>query len=261
MRLKVEISIDKLPSLYRAGFTTLIKEIMSKTDKVFKDNIQTKYFSYAVKFLEFPETKKESLKIDNDFTIEDNVYYFKNKKVSLFISSSDEIAMNTIRTALIYIDTFDMSKNNELMLQNKKILLELGSPSILKERAFDKSQNIYEFETLSGIVLEDKEKRDKPVDIKDIVEFNRVLNIVSTQTINKVENRELKESLWFEPVEMVTAPEFNTFESFRSGSQRAYMKLTTNKGLFKLKGHHDDIKCLYLNGIGTRNTSGFGLIA
>lgn len=261
MRLKLNIKLNKVPAFYRIGISSFIIDILRKSEKQFlNSNKINKSFSFSVNFNDVPSISQENIQID-DKLLNSKIFNFENKIHSLTISSSDDILMNFLKTALLYVDTFKLGENEDFLLNNQKILIEIEEPQVIKERNFIDA-DYQEFITSSPIILENNiDFRRIPANLENIIDFNKILNQVENKKMNKLADRDLKRNLRLEPIEMTKTIEYYTFKSFRNGSKYPIMSLTANSGYFKLYGHKDDIALIYQNGLGDRNSSGFGLIA
>ncbi|MCX7613825.1 MAG: hypothetical protein N2Z40_06375 [Caldimicrobium sp.] len=106
MRVRFSFHTSKLPIIYRNKFMALIKEALNQSDRAYKERLYpdkeserskiAKPFCFSVILPPAKEIKKESIKIDEDFIVEDLVFNFKeNSYISLIVSSLDhEFVLN-----------------------------------------------------------------------------------------------------------------------------------------------------------------------
>jgi CRISPR-associated endoribonuclease Cas6 len=79
-------------------------------------------------------------------------------------------------------------------------------------------------------------------------------------TFREFYGRSLKETLKFYPLNMRKEVVKHTLRSFREKTGKPIMYITGNSGIFKLKGHPEDLQVIYQIGFGNRRSQGFGMV-
>lgn len=273
MRLKIHISTNKLPILYRHRFMALIKEALRISapeeknylypDKNLNREI-TKPFTFCVLMPKNRQIRKEKFSLDNDFQEEDTVFYFyENDYLSMILSSSETESLINIYNGLLSLNTFQF--NDEIILNIKRFFL-------MNEKKIDSDTVM--FKTLSPILIEDK--NDKPVlpicvsnqgamlsgNFVDTDEsnFEFHFNAVHDRILKDLRGRGLKREIKFLPEKLKKQVVKHTIKGFREKTGKPYMTLTCFEGSFKLIGDPEDLQMLYSIGIGLRTGQGFGMV-
>ncbi|MEJ5173151.1 MAG: CRISPR-associated endoribonuclease Cas6, partial [Hydrogenothermaceae bacterium] len=177
--------------------------------------------------------------------------------LSLYISSIDYRFLISLVNGLRKVKVFNLSNEENMLVNGEKIYLELVDIKVLKERPIQSKTVI--FKTNSPIIIEDK--NDNPV-IFDDENFEKELNEVTNRIFMSdiVKGRGLSEPLKFEPINMKKQVIKHTLKSFREKTGKPVMYLTGSSGIFKLTGHPKDLEILYKIGIGNRTGQGFGMV-
>lgn len=269
MRLKILISTNKLPILYRHRFMALIKEALRISDPDEKNLLYpdknlnreiTKPFSFCVLMPKNRQIRREKFSVDNDFYVEDTVFYFdENDHLSMILSSWDPKNLINLYNGLLSLKTFPF--NNEINMQIERILL-INEKKIEKETV--------SFKTLSPVLIEDK--NDKPI-LPDCLEslvttgsmesnnrFEEHFNAVHDRILKDLRGRGLKREIKFLPEKIKKQVVKHTLKGFREKTGKPFMTLTCFEGFFKLAGDPEDLQMLYQIGIGLRTGQGFGMV-
>lgn len=259
MRLKVVIETDKIPVIYRHRILSLIKEALNISNSDYKNkfysNKTPKPFTFNLVIPFDRETKKEEIKISSEYTVKEDVFYPKNKKIDLYISSYDYEFLINVYNGLLKMKIFSFSSDNEMLINGDKLDLKIINIIMLKET--DINNNEIVFRTSSPIILEDE--KDKPL-LYNNDSFNNKLNELQNKLFNSLLNRKLYEELELIPLKMKEQVIKHTLKEFRENTKKPIMYLTGSKGLFKLKGNPEDLKIIYNIGLGNRTSQGFGML-
>lgn len=259
MRIKVIFYASKLPILYRNRFMSLIKDSLNKSDSSYKKKLYpeknseitkvTKPFCFCVIMPATRQSKKETFIIDNNFEIEDTVFYFpENGYISFIISSSDYEFIVNLYNGLLESKTFQFKDG--LTLNFKRVFM-------LNEKRIENDTVV--FKTLSPALIETKD--GKPILPFDRLEaFNSEFNAIHDRILKDIRGKGLKRNLEFEPLKIKKQVVKHTLKGFREKTGKPYMTLTCFEGTFRLNGDPEDLQMLYQIGIGLRTGQGFGMV-
>jgi CRISPR-associated endoribonuclease Cas6 len=252
MRVKIPIYAEKIPIIFRHRIMALIKEALSKSDR---DYLEALYSSRKPKPYTFnlafdgSQPVDEEICIDDAFKVKDKVFYQNiNNPAFLYISSDDYEFFINVLNGIREIKAFEFDKENN-------IYWKIGKPLILKEKTILSDTVI--FKTNSPIIVETKD--DKPVVFND-KNFQTELNNIMGATFRELYGRSLKEVLKFYPLNMRKEVVKHTLRDFREKTGKPIMYITGNSGIFKLKGHPEDLQVIYQIGLGNRRSQGFGMV-
>ncbi|MEK7433015.1 MAG: CRISPR-associated endoribonuclease Cas6 [Cyanobacteriota bacterium] len=261
MRIKIKIKTSKLPQLYNHRFLALIKEAIKLGDPSYKDELYAKKnprpFCFSIALPPKKEMKVEKLQIDKNFTIDANVFYFKDIYPLLTITSCDFAFLMNLHNGLIKLKKFRFSSDEDMLVNGEKIELELES-SIAINRPEIKNNEII-FKTLSPILIQDS--NDKPF-LPNDEGFNDLFNEIHNRIfLNKnIKGEALYEKLEFIDINTKKQVVKHTISEFREKTKKPFMYLNCFIGTFKVKGHPKDLELLYNMGIGNRTSQGFGMV-
>jgi len=260
VRLCIRYRADTLPILYRHRFIALIKEALSISDLDYKNSIypdegsekskKAKPFCFAVSISGKREAKKERFSLSENIEINETVFHLdKNSRVLFYISSPDYYFIMNLYNGLLKIDSFNIEG---------KSIIKLDKILMAKENRIKRQEVI--FNTLSPILIENKS--GKPLlPTKDELEiFNREMNAIQTRIIKDLRGDGLKDDLKFEPIQIKKQIVKHTLRGFREKTNKPFMTLTCTEGVFKLKGHPEDLNFIYQTGLGLRTGQGFGML-
>lgn len=259
MRIKILLLIPKLPILYRHRIMALIKEALRLSDEDYKNFLypdKNSHISKIVKPFSFslflPKTrtaKKEEFYIDENFKIEDTVFYFpKDSFASLVVSSLDYQFIINLYNGLLELKNFDFG--NGINIKILKVLM-------LNEKKINNDNVI--LKTNSPINIEDK--NSKPIlPFGDTTYFQKEFNIIHDKILKDIKGRGLNRELVFEPINLRKQVVKHTLKGFREKTGKPFMNFTCFDGVFKLTGDPEDLQILYQIGIGLRTGQGFGMV-
>ncbi len=259
MRLRIDFKTEKIPIIYRHRFIALIKEALKETDNIYKERLYPQEVSQSSKIrkpfcfsLYLPPQrvqKRETIMLDDDFALEETLYYLKgNRRISFFISSCDYEFMVNFYNGILNIERFRLF--NDCWITRERIHL-------INERRINTRR--VTFRTMSPILIEDKE--DRPV-LPDgsLQEFNHHFNSIHQRILKDIRGNGLKEELRFSPISIKKQVIKHTLRDFRLQTGKPIMMLTAFSGCFMLEGDPDDLQMLYQIGMGQRTGQGFGMV-
>lgn len=270
MRIKIILKTHKLPVLYRHRFMALIKEALGESDAGYKQYLypardsckskQAKPFAFNVVIPSDRAAKKEKIAIDNEFEVEDTVFYFSpDSFLSFYVSSSDYQFMVNLYNGLLKVKEFEFGN---------KIILKLEKVFLLNEREIRGDEVI--FRTNSPVLIEDRDgKPILPFQISSAVSpqsfndhFNEIHDRILSDLrgVNGKKGQGLQRKMEFIPLNLKKQVVKHTIRDFREKTGKPYMTLTTFRGCFTLKGDPRDLQTLYQVGIGLRTGQGFGMV-
>jgi CRISPR-associated endoribonuclease Cas6 len=254
MRTKIPIYTEKIPIIFRHRVIALIKEALSKSNRDYFEALynskKPKPFTFNLTF-DGSQTVEEEFYLDSVSKIKDKVFYQNiNNPAFLYISSDDYEFFANVLNGIREIKAFEFDKKNEIYIYWK-----VGKPLILKEKAIISDTAI--FKTNAPFIIETKDNR--PVVFSD-ENFQTELNNVMKSTFKELYGRGLKQPLEFYPIKMKKEVIKHTLRGFREKTGKPIMYLTGNSGIFKLKGHPEDLQTIYQIGLGNRRSQGFGMV-
>jgi CRISPR-associated endoribonuclease Cas6 len=257
MRLRITFHTERLPIIYRHRFMALIKEALAISSLEYKSFLypekdseiskRTKPFSFAVLLPKDKKITRGKIKIDEDYEIEDVIFEIPNEsKLSFVVSSPDYFFIIGLYNGLLKIKEFPIDSETNIKLYGKQIM---------REKEITENEVI--FRTLSPILIEDKnEKPVLPWDEK----FYECFNETQSRILKDIRGYGLRSDVIIEPIKIRKSVIKHYIRWFRKETGKPYMVLTCFEGIFKMKGEVDDLRDLYVSGVGLRTGQGFGLI-
>lgn len=240
MRMSVEYKTDKFPLAYQMMGVSLIKEAIKNVDEDYyknlytyqenKSNKQTKNFCFSF-FMK-------------DFEKQGDVFIIKDR-VIFNISSPDYAFMVNLYNGLLKLDTF---KYKDFTLNKVRI-------NLVKEKTI--SNNVVTFNTLSPIFIQDK--NHKALGIND-EGYERELNYIANKTLKSYRGCGLKEQLRFKPLDMKKRVVKEDIRVFKENTKKPYYYVNSYLGMFRLEGDINDLKDIYMLGVGFKRSQGFGMV-
>ncbi len=260
MRLKVSLTCDRFPIIYRHRFMALIKEAIKLSNLAYKnklypeDNAEnskiTKPFCFSV---QLPLGRKgviEDITIEPGLKISEMVFYIPSTKwISFYVSSSDYEFIVSLYNGLLKLKEFPFSE--DITLKTKGVL-------VLREKKITKGEAI--FRTLSPILIQDKEGKPILPSYDSLESFNEHFNAIHHRILKDLRGEGLYEQLELVPLDVKKQVVKHTIKGFREKTGKPYMTLTCFEGMFKLKGDPRDLQMLYQVGMGLRTGQGFGMV-
>lgn len=239
MRLKVDYNSEFIPAAYNTLFMSLIKEALKKSDNdyfknlyFYKDNLSNKKsknltFSVYVKGYEIQ---------DKDMIVKD--------RISVLFSTPDLELGLFLYNGLFKLRTFEYK--NEYRLNRLRM-------DLIKEKVINDKE--VTFKTLSPICI--KNKDGYFIDINS-PSYEEELNYITNIILKNYRGYGLKEKLYFTDVDMKKVVVKQQLREFKNKTGKEYECVNSYKGLFKLSGDKEDLKDIYMLGIGNKRSQGFG---
>lgn len=230
MRFNISLGIKRLPQHYRMLLLAFIKEMIRKGDAPLYDRL----YNFGKK----PKCLTYSLYMKN-FQLSEGNYYMQS--AMLIFSTSDV--------------NIGMAFNNGIVdtkyFKHGEYRLEINQTTLSKEYLIKSNQ--VTFKILNGLLIENKEKTPLLIGNK---EFEKEFNFIINQTFISLYNRNL-----FEPIKIVNheLKKIVVQETNRHAGGRT-LYFTGQRGTMTLEGHKDDLRLIYLDGIGLRSSSGWGTL-
>lgn len=260
MRIKFIFNASKLPIIYRNRFMALIKESLSKVDISYKEKLYpdennktskiVKPFCFCVLMPDTKQAKKEKIVIDENFEIEDTVFYFlENSYLSFIVSSSDYEFIVNLYNGLLEKKSFKFSDDINIVFKRA---------FMLNEKKIE-TENVT-FKTLSPILIETKDEKPILPDPDNIESFNKEFNAIHDRILKDIRGYGLKKEIKLEVLKIKKQVVKHTLKAFREKTKKPYMSLTCFEGTFRLNGDSSDLQMLYQIGIGLRTGQGFGMV-
>ena len=234
MRLQVSIKVNEIKiEEERMQFVSLIKNALSVVDEEYfkslyyfegnKRNKKAKSFTFATYY--------------RNYTIEEGIIK-TNDDVRLIISTNDN------RFAIKLIQGLTIKKNYEY----KESKMLITSVNVIQEKKVN--NNVAIFKTLSAFALNNANHRY--IEINDDT-FEDNLNYAMNILLKENCNRELKQRLKFTNLGMKKVV-------VKERVHDDLMYINAWKGNFMREGDKEDLNDIYVLGIGTRRSQGFGMI-
>ncbi|WP_457622277.1 CRISPR-associated endoribonuclease Cas6 [Persephonella sp.] len=261
MRLKVLIRSEMVPILYRHRVVSLIKNAIklgsNGNESFFEEKRVVRPYCFN---LALPTKKVQrigKIQIDENFIVEDIVFYTNKRPISLYVGSLDKDLINAIYRGLKKIKRFNFSSSCNMIVQNKRLVWLVDRIVFVNEKPIESETAV--FKTNSPILVENEENR--PVLFSD-ESFNDHLNRIMDRILSSpyLKGKGLDKPLKFEPIDMKKQVVKHTLKDFRENTGKPVMYLTGSTGIFKLSGSKEDLEIIYKTGIGIRTCQGFGMI-
>lgn len=239
MRISVDFKTKEFPQASSMMISSLVKKALENANKEYfkslyfyenKKNKKTKNFTFSTYV--------------RDYKLENNVFMV-NDKITINISTPDfEFGIN-LYNGLLTIKEF---KYKNFIITREKI-------RILKEKVITENKVI--LKTLSPIYVKDKSNNSLS---PDTIEFKNGINYITDITLKSYRGYGLKETIEFTPVNMKKKVVRLDISDFKEKTGKPIMYLNTYNGSFQLSGDVEDLRDIYLLGIGFRRNEGFGMV-
>ncbi|MFV3010921.1 CRISPR-associated endoribonuclease Cas6 [Clostridium botulinum] len=240
LKLSCEYKTGKIPVAYSMMFVSLIKEALKKSDEEYfkrlymyediKKNKKTKDFCFSVYLKEFSK--------------EEDVFIIKDK-IIFNISSPNYEFMIKLYNGLLNINNF---KYKEFSINKVKI-------NLVNDKEIQNGQQV--FNTLSPICVKNKENKYLNIDDSN---FNKELNYITNKILENFRGYGLLDELKFYPMQMKKKVVKEDISAFTENTKRQYYYVNSYAGTFKLEGNAEDLKDIYMLGVGFKRNQGFGMI-
>lgn len=240
VRFKCTFKTEKIPLCYHMMFVSMIKEALKAEDEEYlnklyyfqnKKNKKSKNFTFSV-YLRDYKMDKEEIRI--------------NGFVQINISSPDTEFMLKLYNGILKKKSF----------QYKKIYkMDKLKITIQQEKNISKEELC--FKTLSPICIKDINGNSVPPASS---EYSKEFNYIQNKILENYRGYGLKESMQFTPVLMEEKVIKEEIEGFKKVSGKSIYYVEAYSGIFKLCGDVQDLKDIYMLGMGYRRNQGFGMI-
>ncbi|WP_163469551.1 CRISPR-associated endoribonuclease Cas6 [Fusobacterium sp. IOR10] len=231
MRYEVCFKLEKkeITNDYRRKFISYIKNILEKYDSKIKDkfydNNQEKEFSFSVYFQ------------GEKFT--DEKIYLKSNDIKLFIS------IYSLEDSLYFTNAMLGSIHKKyLIADNQMEVIKIRS---LQEKKITKEEVI--FKTMSSIAIREK-LTDKKSWYHDFDE--KGLKVLKKNLINNLSDKF--------PEKYLKEINIYPYEIKRTVVKNYGIRFPVSLGVFKMEGNKEILNYLYKTGIGSKTSSGFGMV-
>lgn len=230
MRFNIFLDTKKLPQHYRMYLLAFIKEMIRKGNAPLYDRL----YNFGKK----PKSLTYSLYM-KDFHLSEGHYYM-DRAMLIFSTSNDEIGK-----------AFNNGIVDTKVFKHGKYQLNIKQTFLTKEYSINKSQ--VTFKILNGLLIESKEK--KPLLVTDS-NFEKELNFIVNQSFHSLYNRSLNEPIKIvhHQLKKIVVQETNR----HAGGRTLYF--TGQRGNLTLHGDPEDLRLIYMDGIGLRSSSGWGTL-
>lgn len=240
VRISYEGKCEMIPVAYQMMFVSMIKEALK--------NVCSEYYKKIYLYNEDKNNKKSknfcfSVFMKN-FEMQQN-NFIVNDRVIFNISSPDYEFMVNVYNGLQKMSKFQY-KNFEI----EKITIRL-----INERKIASETTI--FNTLSPICVKDKDNN-----MIDISHSNYVkeLNYISNKVLENFRGRGLKKELQFMPIDMRKKIVKEDIKAFKDNTNREFFYVNAYAGRFALTGDIEDLRDIYMLGLGFKRNQGFGML-
>ncbi|WP_246517672.1 CRISPR-associated endoribonuclease Cas6 [Clostridium aciditolerans] len=239
MRISVDFKTSRFPQANGMMICSLLKESLKKTNEEYfrklyiyedKKSKRTKNFTFSIYV--------------KDYELQDGIFTVKDK-ITLNISTPDYECGINLYNALLNAKEFNY-KNYTLYKQSIKLIRE---KQITEEEV--------NFKTLSPIYIKDKNNNSLEPDYED---FEKELNYISDIVLKQYRGYGLKKDIHFTKVDMKRRVVKMDITDFKDKTNKDIMYLNAYNGVFKLCGDIEDLRDLYMLGIGFRRNEGLGMI-
>lgn len=233
MRLKIECDLENhiVSTSYNRKILSFFKKSLELYNKEIKENYYGEPCEKDMSFSCFFPLQK----------IENNKIYLKKNNFKIFIT------FNSIIDGIHFYNSFILSKNKKIkfMLENNSFSIR----NIIKINEKPVLENIAIFKTLSPIVI--REKRENK---KDWYHFfdEKGIKVLKKNICYSLSKKFPIENL--ENIEIIPIDIKKTIVNFYD------IKFTASKGTFTIKGNKKILEYFYKSGLGSRKSSGFGML-
>lgn len=232
LRFKILLDVKKVPITYRMYLLSFIKEMIKKGDEELYNQL------YDGKKKPKPFTFSFYM---NDFQLLEDSSEYSMKNATLFFSTSD------VNVGVAFFNGLSQTKTFE----HPEYPLKIVSKQIGREIPI--TSHVVTYNILNALLVEDKLK--KPVLISNS-SFEQELNIVTNKQFQSLYGRQL-----YEPLKILghRLKKQVIKESNRHANGKT-LYFTAQKGLITLQGNPEDLKLIYLDGLGLRRSQGYGML-
>lgn len=233
MRIKIECSLkdEIITTSYNRKILSFIKKSLELYDKeiekIYYDNSCIKDMSFAC-YLPIEKIEKEKI-------------YLKEKNFKLFLT------FNSVIDGIHYYNSFINAKNKKIEFKINENIFIVTKITKLQEKIIKDNTAI--FQTLSPIIIKEKIERER--------EWFHILDKKGIEVLKKNICYSLKDKfskVKLENLEIIPIDMKKTVVNFYD------IKFPVTKGIFAIKGDKEVLDHFYKSGIGSKKSSGFGML-
>lgn len=240
LRVGIEFKTSEIPQAYGIMICSVIKAALKKEDEEYYNNL---YF-YEGKKNKKTKNFTYSIYIKN-YELKEGAFYIKDKIV-VNISTPEYEFFQKLYNGFLNIKEFKYKG---------KYILNRGKIFLNEEKQISNGEVI--FKTLSPIFI--KDKNNNSIIFND-EKFNTELNYISNIILKEYRGFGLNEELLFKNIDMKKKVSKLEISDFKEKTNKKFMCVDTNSGIFKLSGDTKDLRDLYMLGLGFRRNEGLGMV-
>lgn len=233
MRIKIECTLKE--NIVTISYNRKILSFIKKSLELYDKDIEKNYYD---------QPKEKDMSFACYFPIEkieNNKIYLKENTFKIFFT------FNSVVDGIHYYNSFVNSKNKKIEFKINENTFIVTKITKLQEKTIKDNTAI--FQTLSPVVIKEKVTREKEwfhiLDERGIkvLKKNIIYSLKEKFTDNKLENLEII------PIDIQ-----KTIINFYD------IKFPGTKGIFAIKGDKEILEYFYKSGIGSKKSSGFGML-
>ncbi|WAM31481.1 CRISPR-associated endoribonuclease Cas6 [Caldicellulosiruptor naganoensis] len=247
----IQQETKELPVYYRTLFMGFLKKALS----LYNEDYFNKLYCWEDKKNKWQKPFVFAVNLPNMNFLNDKVLF--KGDIVLNISTSDYEFFVNIYNSLVNHKLYPHKLSDSC--------LEITLKKMYLVREPEQFSSTMTFETFSPVLIEKKEGDDKVPVLPYDKGFEEILNDVIDFQIRNIrilrgQNMGLHKKISFKPINIKKTVVKHKISEFKKNTGKEIMYLTGFSGIFELSGHPDDLKEIYLNGLGFRRGQGFGFI-
>lgn len=233
MRLKIECGLEE--NTISTSYNRKILSFFKKSLELYDREVEKEYYG---------EPCKKDMSFSCFFPLEKidgDKIYLKEKNFKIFIT------FNSIIDGVHFYNSFVNAKNKKIQFNFYENKFTISNIIKLNEKKIN--NNIAIFQTLSPIIIKEKITKEK--------EWFHILDEKGIEILKKNLNYSLKDKFSLEildQIEIIPVDIKKIIVNFYN------IKFPTTKGIFILKGNKEVLNYFYKSGIGSKKSSGFGML-
>ena len=233
MRLKIECSLEE--NIISTSYNRKILSFFKKSLELYDREVEKEYYG---------EPCKKDMSFSCFFPLEKidgDKIYLKENTFKIFIT------FNSIIDGVHFYNSFVNAKNKKIQFNFYENKFTISNIIKLNEKKIN--NNVAIFQTLSPIVIKEKITKEK--------EWFHILDEKGIEILKKNLNYSLKDKFSLEilnQIEIIPVDVKKIIVNFYN------IKFPTTKGIFILKGNKEILNYFYKSGIGSKKSSGFGML-
>lgn len=233
MRLKIECGLEE--NTISTSYNRKILSFFKKSLELYDREVEKEYYG---------EPCKKDMSFSCFFPLEKidgDKIYLKEKNFKIFIT------FNSIIDGVHFYNSFVNAKNKKIQFNFYENKFTISNIIKLNEKKIN--NNIAIFQTLSPIIIKEKITKEK--------EWFHILDEKGIEILKKNLNYSVKDKFSLEildQIEIIPVDIKKIIVNFYN------IKFPTTKGIFILKGNKEVLNYFYKSGIGSKKSSGFGML-